>query len=102
MASAAKLVIAEVEEIVETGEIPPDQVHTPSIYVDRIIKTTQKHSEKHIEKFIYDTSDEAPVPEDKKPREQKVREKIIKRAVRYLTDGMHLNLGIGISFILIS
>lgn len=40
MATAANLVIAEVEEIVEVGEIPPDQVHTPSIYIDRIIKTT--------------------------------------------------------------
>ena len=96
MATAANLVIAEVEEIVEVGEIPPDQVHTPSIYIDRIIKTTQSHSEKHIEKFTFDTSDEAPVPEEKKPQAQKIREKIIKRAVKYLTNGMHLNLGIGI------
>jgi len=68
MATAANLVIAEVEGIVEVGEIPPDQVHTPSIYVDRIIKTTQTHSEKHIEKFTFDTSDESPVPEEKKPQ----------------------------------
>lgn len=44
---------------------------------------------------MYDTSSEVQVPEDKKPQNKKVREKIIKRAVKYLKDGMHLNLGIG-------
>ena len=29
MATAARITIAEVEQIVEPGEIPPDQVHTP-------------------------------------------------------------------------
>jgi len=40
MATAARITIAEVEELVEPGEIPPDQVHTPSIYVQRIFKAT--------------------------------------------------------------
>jgi 3-oxoacid CoA-transferase subunit A len=38
MASAAKVTIAEVEELVEPGQIPPDQVHTPGIYVTRMLK----------------------------------------------------------------
>jgi acetate CoA/acetoacetate CoA-transferase alpha subunit len=38
MATACEIVIAEVEEIVETGEIDPDQVHTPSIFVDFLVK----------------------------------------------------------------
>src|SRR5215831_10110880 len=38
MASAAKITIAEVEHLVEPGDIPPDQVHTPSIYVKRIFQ----------------------------------------------------------------
>ncbi len=38
MAMAAKVTIAEVEEIVEVGEIPPAQIHTPGIYVSRIFK----------------------------------------------------------------
>ncbi len=38
MASACALVIAEVEEIVEIGGIDPDQVHTPSIFVDYLVK----------------------------------------------------------------
>ena len=38
MAKASKVTIAEVEEIVETGEIDPDQIHVPGMYVDRVIK----------------------------------------------------------------
>ncbi len=38
MATAADLVIAEVEEIVEAGVIPPDQVGTPGVYVDRLVR----------------------------------------------------------------
>ncbi len=37
MATAADYVIAEVEHLVELGEIPPDQVHTPAVYVDAIV-----------------------------------------------------------------
>ncbi|APG06056.1 succinyl-CoA--3-ketoacid-CoA transferase [Luteibacter rhizovicinus DSM 16549] len=36
-ATAAKVCIAEVEIMVEVGELDPDQVHTPGIYVDRIV-----------------------------------------------------------------
>jgi len=37
MATAARLTIAEVEELVEPGEIDPDGVHTPGIYVQRLV-----------------------------------------------------------------
>ena len=37
MATAAKTTIAEVEKIVELGELDPDAVHTPGIFVDRIL-----------------------------------------------------------------
>lgn len=37
MAMAARITIAEVEELVAPGELDPDQVHTPSIFVERII-----------------------------------------------------------------
>lgn len=37
MATAAKVTIAEVEELVPAGGLDPDQVHTPGIYVDRVI-----------------------------------------------------------------
>jgi 3-oxoacid CoA-transferase subunit A len=37
-ATAGKITVVEVEEIVEPGELDPAQIHTPGIYVDRIIK----------------------------------------------------------------
>lgn len=39
MASACAIVVAEAEEIVEIGDIDPDQVHTPSIFVDFLVKS---------------------------------------------------------------
>ncbi len=37
MATASEIVIAEAEELVETGDISPERVHTPSIFVDYIV-----------------------------------------------------------------
>ncbi len=47
MATAAKITIAEVEEIVQIGEIDPDAVHTPGIFIKRIFKT--QNQQKRIE-----------------------------------------------------
>ncbi len=38
MATAARVTLAEVEQLVEPGEIPPDGVHTPGIFVQRILQ----------------------------------------------------------------
>jgi 3-oxoacid CoA-transferase subunit A len=38
VATAGKVTVAEVEEIVDVGEIDPDQVHTPGVYVQRLIR----------------------------------------------------------------
>jgi len=48
MATAARVTIAEVEHLVQPGEIEPDGVHTPSIYVQRILQGARY--EKRIEK----------------------------------------------------
>jgi 3-oxoacid CoA-transferase subunit A len=40
MATAGKVCVAEVEEIVEIGEIDPDEIHTPGIFIDRIVQST--------------------------------------------------------------
>lgn len=40
MAAAGKITIAEVEELVEPGELDPDLIHTPGIYVQRIFRGT--------------------------------------------------------------
>ncbi|MEM7150888.1 MAG: CoA-transferase, partial [Pseudomonadota bacterium] len=37
-ATAGKITVAEVEEIVEPGELEPSQIHTPGIFVNRVIK----------------------------------------------------------------
>ena len=48
MAAAGKITIAEVEEIVETGDLDPAQIHTPSIYVQGLFQAEQ---EKRIERL---------------------------------------------------
>jgi 3-oxoacid CoA-transferase subunit A len=48
MATAGRITIAEVEEIVPVGSLDPDSIHTPGIYVQRILKGA--HYEKRIEK----------------------------------------------------
>ena len=49
MATAAKVTIAEVEQLVEVGELDPDMVHTPSVFVNRIFQGEryEKRIEKH-------------------------------------------------------
>ena len=49
-AMAGKITIAEVEEIVEVGELDPDSIHTPGIFVQRIV--VNAHPEKRIEQRI--------------------------------------------------
>jgi 3-oxoacid CoA-transferase subunit A len=47
MATAGRITVAEVEQIVPIGQLDPDQIHTPSIYVNRL---TQGQAEKRIER----------------------------------------------------
>jgi 3-oxoacid CoA-transferase subunit A len=47
-ATAGRVTIAEVENLVEVGELDPDLIHTPGIYVDRVVQG--EHYEKWIEK----------------------------------------------------
>jgi 3-oxoacid CoA-transferase subunit A len=48
IAMCGKITVAEVEEIVEVGELEPDDVHTPGIFVQRVVLNT--NPEKRIEK----------------------------------------------------
>lgn len=93
MARAAKITIAEVEEIVELGAISPDEVHLPGIYVDRVIKGDKY--EKRIERVtVQKTSDSADSVVKRNPAAEK-RERIVRRAALEFKDGMYANLGIG-------
>lgn len=50
-AMAGRITIAEVEELVEPGEIDPDQVHLPGIFVQRVVALTpEQATDKKIEK----------------------------------------------------
>jgi 3-oxoacid CoA-transferase subunit A len=51
MATAARVTIAEVEHLVEVGELDPDSIHTPSIFVKRIFQGA--NFEKRIEKRTF-------------------------------------------------
>jgi 3-oxoacid CoA-transferase subunit A len=45
---AGRITIAEVEELVEPGELDPEHIHTPGIFVQRVVLAT--NAEKRIEK----------------------------------------------------
>jgi 3-oxoacid CoA-transferase subunit A len=47
MATAAKVTVAEVEHLVPAGEIDPDHIHTPGIFVNRLVEVGS--ARKHIE-----------------------------------------------------
>ena len=50
VAMASKMTVAEVEEIVENGSLNPDEIHTPGIFVRRLVLNA--HHEKSIEKVV--------------------------------------------------
>jgi 3-oxoacid CoA-transferase len=90
-AKAGKFCIAEVEEVVEAGEIHPDDVHLPGIYVHRVVKATK--NEKRIEQ-VTEIDPDAGAGAGKLPTGGRAR--IVKRAAKEFKNGMYVNLGIGI------
>lgn len=85
MATAADLVIAEVEEIVAVGEIAPEFVHTPGCFVDYLVEAKIT---------LEDLGSSASVSSSKKVDESRMN--MAKRALAELKKGDVVNLGIGI------
>ncbi|MFC4426100.1 3-oxoacid CoA-transferase [Deinococcus navajonensis] len=86
MATAADLVIVEAEEIVEVGQIPPDQVHTPGLYVDYLVQASLTEA---------DLGSSASVKGSGR-RADETRMHMARRALQELRAGDVVNLGIGI------
>lgn len=85
MATAADLVIAEVEEIVPVGEIAPENIHTPGSYVDYLVQASLT---------LEDLGSSASVSSSKKVSESRMN--MAKRVLQELKKGDVVNLGIGI------
>ncbi len=94
MGRNAKMTIVEAEHIVEPGEIPPEAVHLPGIYVKRVIQST---APKNIEKYTW-TKDDSDADAKKALGSGDTaakRERIVRRAAKEFKNGMYANLGIG-------
>ena len=86
MATAADLVIAEVEHIVAVGEIEPENIHTPGCYVDYLVQA-------HLS--VDDLGSSASVKNSAKKVDES-RMNMARRAFKELKKGDVVNLGIGI------
>lgn len=83
MATAARTVVAEVEQVVEVGELEPEAIHTPCCYVDYLVQASL--SEEHLGSSASVRSGDSGV-----------RGAIAARAFEELQEGDIVNLGIGI------
>ena len=86
MATAADLVIAEIEECVPAGELPPEGIHTPGCYVDYLVPVKTAEADLGSSASIADSGKKA----------DDVRMKLARRALAELKPGDIVNLGVGI------
>jgi 3-oxoacid CoA-transferase len=86
-AKAGRITVAEVEEVVEIGEIDPHHIHVPGIYVDRLVLGTAY--EKPIEQRTVSGAGISAKGFNE------TREWMAKRVAQELSDGDYVNLGIG-------
>lgn len=89
-ATCGRTCIVEVEEVVETGTLHPDNIHLPGVYVQRIVCPPP------YEKRIEFRTTRASIGKGKPGKDGDIRELLARRAAMEFRDGMYVNLGIGI------
>ena len=91
MAKAAKLAIVEAENIVEVGEIDPNDVSLPGIFIDRIVPATEASQVEILKTRSTGGGKETKAKGDAQIR----RDRIARRAAKELKHGSYVNLGVG-------
>ncbi|TQS32709.1 hypothetical protein Golomagni_06968, partial [Golovinomyces magnicellulatus] len=97
LTEAARTVIVEAEELVEIGDIPPEQVHLPGLYVDRLFVGNSYERRMDISTACATMSPRLPLAQQA-PRSDfdEVRELIARVVAQELVPGTKCNLGVGI------
>jgi 3-oxoacid CoA-transferase len=91
-AKAARVAIAEAEEIVETGELSPDEVDLPGVFVTRVVRTTVHMDVHNLPRGPRRGAETARTYHDKPAL---TRAQIAQRAALLLEEGSYVNLGAG-------
>ncbi|KAK0648727.1 hypothetical protein B0T16DRAFT_408670 [Cercophora newfieldiana] len=93
MAKAARISIVEAEHIVEVGEIDPNDVDLPGIFIDRIVPATEPSQVEILKTRAEGGGKDVKVA---KSEAQVRRNRIARRAAKELKHGSYVNLGVGI------
>jgi 3-oxoacid CoA-transferase len=93
MAKAARLAIVEAEHIVPIGELDPNDIDLPGIFVDRLVPATD---DKKIEILKTRKSQEDPTKQSETTPSMVKRNRIARRTAKEFKDGFYVNLGVGL------